>query len=195
MDRAKAAEALKALGIRPTAEILAERRTAARPAKSKPVPKGKKPRKPFPIILEPAQSHGSGAWEVTLQDWIPTSLSTLMHINHWKAGKIKHDEAMLIATAFRKAGATGAIGKRFLTMTLILTPRMRERDQDNVWKGVKDGLKRCGAVVDDSPKWLDHDKPQYERAETKATRLRLEDVPGPIKVEPKPKKGIKHGPL
>ena len=36
-----------------------------------------------------------------------------MHINHWKAGKIKHDEAMLIATAFRKAGATGAIGKRF----------------------------------------------------------------------------------
>jgi hypothetical protein len=192
MDREKAAEALKAMGIRPTAEILAERRAAARPPKSKPVPKGKKPkkpRKPFPIILEPAHAHGEGIWEVTIENWIPESLSRLMHINHWTAGKIKHDEAMKIATAFRDAGATAAIGKRYLTMTLILSPRMRERDQDNVWKGTKDGLKRCRAVVDDSPKWLDHDKPLYERGPVKATRLRLEDVPGPIKVEPKPKKG------
>ena len=59
MDRAKAAEAAKAMGIRPTAEI--PRNGARRPVLPSPAnPQGEEAQEAFPIILEPAQSHGSG---------------------------------------------------------------------------------------------------------------------------------------
>lgn len=166
MTKEQVAAVLAEMGIRPTADILAERAKAP------------KEKKPFPILLPPAVEHGAGRWEVTIEDWRPTSLSVLMH-KHWRtAANIKKKEAKRIAAAFLASGCTGAIGKRKLTMHIRLAPKQRAFDADNVWKGTKDGLKRCGAIKDDSPKWVDHESPTYSRGATMATTLILEDVQG-----------------
>lgn len=180
---------LAAMGIKTKAMVDAEK-AAAKKAR-----RDKKLADAAILTLDPATSHGWARFEVTIPNFRPTSLSTLMHIFWRKAAKIKDQEKARISQALKAAGVTGAIGRRRLHMIIQLGPRQRMFDDDNPWKGLKDALKTCGAIKEDTRFGVQHSmEPEYHpiRGDVPSTTIILEDIEPLVWVSPKrAKKGKK----
>jgi Holliday junction resolvase RusA-like endonuclease len=70
---------------------------------------------------------------------------------------------------------TKATGKRRVTITIILGPRQRGADPDAYFKAVGDALVDCGALVDDSRKWVEWMPVRYDRGKNTGCMIELED--------------------
>ena len=141
-----------------------------------PTKRKRKPPAPFPIVMDPAKSHGGGYWAFTIDDWHPTKLNALMSMPWPVRRKAKFGDAVRIADACRKAGVTGAIGPRALSVLILLGPGQRGADPDAYDKGLRDGLKRCGAIKDDNRQWLVPRPVLFERVPRLGTAIILEDL-------------------
>ncbi len=84
--------------------------------------------------------------------------------------------AEVVGIHARLAGATGAVTKRRLTLTLILGKHCKRCDRDAPWKHLLDGMKQAGLIVNDSPDWLEAMPLEFEKGPVRATRIVLEDV-------------------
>lgn len=181
---------LEAMGIRSKAMIDAERKAL------KEFKADKRRREAEIVLLPKAVEHGAARFEVTMPNFRPQSLSTLMHIHFRKAAKLKDREKAVISQALAKAGVTGAIGRRRLHMIIQLGPRQRMFDDDNPWKGLKDALKTCGAIFADTRFGVQHSmEPEYSpiRGEVPSTTIILEDIEALEWVSPKPAKKPRKG--
>ena len=141
-------------------------------------------------------------YRVTIDSWMPTSLNAI-GVNCWqKNARLKKEDAEVIARAFYSSGVRFArvpasvakarkrvklIGRqpgdpapvrRRVMLEVTLAKGVRARDQDNLGKSLLDGLKRCGYLYDDSPKWCELILPfLYVRGDRTSTTIILEDLP------------------
>jgi hypothetical protein len=99
-----------------------------------------------------------------------------MGMHHMAAHTAKRADALRIARALLEGGVTAALGRRRLRLVIWLAPRERAPDADSHAKSARDALTRCGALVDDSPRWLDGRDTEYVRAAHAATVIILEDI-------------------
>jgi hypothetical protein len=122
---------------------------------------------------------GGGSWRIVLDGWVPTSLNELMG-NRQKASRLKRKDAATILWGCVVAGVTPVglthaerrFRREFGVGPLPTDPRPRRRrvaleirlgkgartpDPDNLWKSTLDGLKRAGAIFEDSRGWCRYD--------------------------------------
>lgn len=117
-------------------------------------------------------------YEVFIPKWRPLLLRALLH-RHWAViQKLKKADAATIAAAFRQLDVPKAKGKRRVSLRIILKPRARQSDDDNLWKCLLDGLERCGQLVEDNRRWCETGTVEYERGTLAmwGTWIVLEDV-------------------
>jgi hypothetical protein len=128
------------------------------------------------VLLPDAAPGDAGPWEVHIDMWQPCTLNEMIGRHPMAIHRRKKKDRGVIAAAFLIARVPRATTKRRVTLTIILGPRQREHDDDNVWKSLLDACVFIGALVDDKPKWLERLPVRYERATRKATRITLEDI-------------------
>lgn len=117
-------------------------------------------------------------YEVFIPQWRPLLLRELLYKNPFVARRKKKLDEDTIAGYFRQLDVPKAAGKRRVTLRIILKPRARESDDDNLFKCLLDGLKKCGQLVDDNRRYCETRPPDYERgtAQTWGTWIVLEDL-------------------
>lgn len=97
--------------------------------------------------------------------------------NRWKESRLKKRDREWVAIIAKSYGIPPAIGKRRVSVEVILGPRQRSGDEDNWDKSLRDALKQAKLIKDDSPKWLEWERIKFVRGKAPAMRIRLEDVP------------------
>ena len=117
--------------------------------------------------------------------WIPKYLPPTLNaltkrFKHWAPGaKLKAECSAMVAGYAAKYRIERATGPRRFSLILIHPPGKRFADRDAWAKAIKDALKLCGALIDDSAR-LCHDGPvSYARAaenEEWGTLILLEDL-------------------
>ena len=113
---------------------------------------------------------------VRIEGWHPTTLNVLVNSHYMEANRRKTADADLVAFECYRAGVTKAVGRRRVRLAVILAKGQRSPDPDAFHKSLHDSLVRCGALVDDNAKWLDMTTPTFERSDTKASRIVIEDI-------------------
>ena len=114
--------------------------------------------------------------QFTIPKWRPTRLNEILRMGPFTRSKRKKSDAGLIAHYSR--GVTRAIGKRRVSLTIVLKPRGQEGDDDGLWKFLLDGLVKCGALLEDSRQFVEMGGIEYQRGTEKTwgTTVTLEDV-------------------
>lgn len=129
--------------------------------------------------LEPDQPNPDGehqrVWQVHIPDFHPARLNQLLG-HHYRRGRLKRDDAMLVAHHLVQARVPRATGKRRVSLRLTLAPRQRAGDPDAYWKSLLDALVRCGALVDDNRHWCELGPVTFERGTRLETVIILEEV-------------------
>lgn len=111
---------------------------------------------------------------LTIDGWHPTSLNRMLGYHWTRRRKLKaFDRDVIALEALRLPRATG---KRRVSIHLTLAPRQRGYDPDNLLKGLLDGLKHAGMLVDDSRTWCELGPVTFGRGVRKATTITLEDI-------------------
>lgn len=137
-----------------------------------------------PDALQPQPGR---AWTVRIDGWQPFTLNQLLHC-HWQVRRrLKRHDADILAAALGNANVPRATGKRTVGLEILLGPRQRGADPDAYWKSLLDGLKKAGAIVDDSRRWCSLKDVTYTRAPKHGAIITLADVlhePPPIAEAP-----------
>lgn len=141
-----------------------------------PPPKAKRTAVRRFTALRPADSHGDAAWLLAIEGWHPTRLNRLLN-SHWStASRLKKADYAEVLRACERERVTAAVGKRHVSVTIVLGPGQRGGDVDAYAKSLLDSLVACGALRDDSRTWCELAPVQFERAAVKATRVVLRDL-------------------
>ena len=112
---------------------------------------------------------------VRIPHWHPARVNQLLG-GHWaKAARLKKADRLTLFLAFQKTPR--ATGRRRVSFTITLGPRMRAPDPDAFFKSLLDGLVRCGMLTDDNRQGVELRMPEFDRGPVKATTITLEDLP------------------
>jgi hypothetical protein len=90
--------------------------------------------------------------ELHIPRWHPATLNKLVR-NYQQASRLKGLDRQMIAVHYMPYPACGET-KRRVTLTITLQPGKRAPDPDAYWKSTLDGLVKCGALKNDSHKWV-----------------------------------------
>ena len=125
-----------------------------------------------------AYAPSSARWSVLIERWHPTTLNRLMGCHHMEAARLKALDARMVGTYCLQAGVPAAVKvRRRVSLAITLGKGQRGPDKDCWWKSTLDALVRCGALHDDSDRWCELGSIVYLKADERATRITLEDVP------------------
>lgn len=111
---------------------------------------------------------------IKINGWHPTRLNKLL--GDWRrSSRLKKSDRDNIALEMRRHGVVPATGCRRVRLEIVLGPRQRGGDPDAYWKSLLDGLKACGAIVDDRPGCVELGEVTYSRG-AKGCVIILADV-------------------
>lgn len=166
--------------MRVTPEIARAMRDAGiDPDKLRGTPKEKAEKKVKALPAHCILDHHDGIMrrhEVKIEGWHPTKLNTLKAV-HWAVeGRMKYADACVIGGELRRSGVLRGMTRRRVGLVIVLEKGQRGGDGDAYWKSLLDGLKRCGALVDDNRQHCELSVVQYERQSIMSTRIILEDL-------------------
>lgn len=120
------------------------------------------------------------AYVIDIPDWTPTPLNKLLG-SWYKRNRLKQaDYKVIWAYSLGKDGKVIVPYKqvkRSVELIVTLAPGQRAPDPDSLWKVILDGLVKCYALWNDSPKWCELLPVKFERGERKATLIVLKDLP------------------
>ncbi len=111
-----------------------------------------------------------------IPDFLPTSLNVLLALHWSRRNRRKQGDADVIGHYFRESGIPPAIGKRRVSVKLVLAGRAKAGDHDNRLKSLLDGLRDCRAIVDDKPTLCEVGGFTAERGPRRMTLVELEDM-------------------
>ncbi len=115
---------------------------------------------------------------IWIPGWNPAPQNELLG-HRMKAHRLKSRDAEIIGRAFLVHGGQKATGPRSLDLHIILGPGQRACDKDAYWKSTQDGLVRCSALINDTPRLCRTGKTTFSRAMLDAspgTLILLQDV-------------------
>ncbi len=96
---------------------------------------------------------------------------------HWAVkAKLKKGDREVVAFYARLHGVPKSVGKRRVSLEVVLTGRQKPLDDDNAFKGCLDALVACGLLVDDSPKWCSLGGVSYSREGEPGTTVVLTEL-------------------
>ena len=98
-------------------------------------------------------------------------------LGHWaKAARLKRRDREWLMLECKSQGIVPATGKRRVSLLVTMGPKKRSPDRDAWWKALLDALVHAGTLIDDSPRWCVPGEVEYERGESNAMTIILEDV-------------------
>jgi Holliday junction resolvase RusA-like endonuclease len=116
--------------------------------------------------------------ELVIPDWLPEQLANGQH-GHWATRQKRLRKAQhAVWVAARLAGWQPISTRAKLTIVLVF-PNQRRRDVDNLYaraKGLVDGVRLGGWVIDDDTAHLDLEVRAEVVPGTRETRIRLEEA-------------------
>lgn len=112
-------------------------------------------------------------WTIHL-DGHTATVNQLMRTVIGKIRLTKRDRRWVYAACL-SARVPTAERKRRVTLLVTLRPRQRAADPDAYWKSLLDALVCCGALVNDSRKWVELAPVEYTRGRRPAMTVTLED--------------------
>jgi hypothetical protein len=115
-------------------------------------------------------------WTITIPAYTPTSVNKLLSLHPYSRSRAKRGDYELVAYYAKQAGVPPATGHRKVGLEVILGPRQRACDPDNLNKVFRDALKHAGLIVDDSKRWATFTEPVITRGSERATIITLEEV-------------------
>jgi hypothetical protein len=121
------------------------------------------------------ESGPPGPWVVELIGWIPPSTNSLVGVHWTKRRSIKRVAAARVAAACKAAGVVRAAGRRRVEVVVTVDNASHKPDPDNLPKALFDGLRDCGAIVDDSAEWLDAAMPLVAVGKAAGTVVTISD--------------------
>lgn len=104
-------------------------------------------------MLRERRPDETGPWTVEIPGWCPPSLNRLLEMHPMARWRTKKHAEEVIAEACKRADIPRASERRRVSVAMTLPAGRRQQDEDNPLKVLRDGLKRCGALVDDKRKW------------------------------------------
>lgn len=114
-------------------------------------------------------------WRVEIPDWHPARLNQLLR-NRWVRRDLRQLDDDMVAAYCRLAEVTRATLRRRVSLEITLTPRQRGADPDCWWKSVLDALVNCGAIRDDSVRWVELGAVVVRKGKRRQTIILIEDV-------------------
>lgn len=117
-------------------------------------------------------------YPLDLPMWRATPLNRLLSMHYMEAHKQKKRDKRAGAGAWLASRHPPATSKRRVTVILTYAKGERAHDPDAMQKVLGDALVECGALRNDSPRWVEWSPFQYERSgdERFSTRILLEDM-------------------
>jgi len=113
---------------------------------------------------------------IRINDWMPTPLNRFTN-QHWsKRKKAKDHDSETVALNCHEHGITPATRKLRVIVTVVLPKGKRACDPDAIQKSLGDALVKCGALKNDSHKWVEWAPVEFVRGERLTTFLTLEGV-------------------
>lgn len=117
----------------------------------------------------------AGPWTITVEDWHPPTVNSLMR-GHWaKRGRVKKSATYRVTLECKKFAVPVADRKRKVEITVYCPNMSRQPDPDNTLKAVLDGLSHAGAIVDDKSQWCEWTTPVVLKGK-KCTVIRISDL-------------------
>ena len=114
-------------------------------------------------------------WTMEIPGWMPTTLNEMK--GHWAKGhRLKQNDKEVVWLAVRQGGVPAATTRRKVSMLIVLSKGQRTPDPDAFDKSLRDALVACGALKNDSAKWVVGEDPRFARGKSLVTFLTLEDV-------------------
>ena len=114
---------------------------------------------------------------IEIPNWTPAKINELLG-HRQKATRLKKRDREIVWGYTRQVKIPPQERKRRISLAIIL-PTSRPGpfpDPDAFFKSLNDALVYAGALVNDSPKWVELAPVQYERAAQWGTRIVLEDI-------------------
>jgi Holliday junction resolvase RusA-like endonuclease len=113
-----------------------------------------------------------------VEGWQPAKLNELMRV-HWSSRRqLKETDYSTVLVEACNQNVPKAEGRRRVSVRYTLGKFQRLPDVDDPFaKSLLDALVRALLLVDDSPKWCEYARVQYQRGPRKATTVTLEDLP------------------
>lgn len=112
-----------------------------------------------------------------IPNYLPPSLNDLLRCHWRKRNRLKREAAQLVGVYFSQSDIPKARAKRVVQITLRVPNRSHRQDDDNCRKLILDGLRDCGAIVNDSQEWCLAPPVLFEKGR-RSVVIQLEDVNG-----------------
>ncbi len=112
--------------------------------------------------------------------WHPCTVNQL-YAGHWaRRARLKKADRDVVRLYGSLSNIPPAETARRVGLTVILRPGRRAPDPDAFTKSLADALVLSGLLVNDSPKWVEHEPVRYERgtAADWGSRITLTDLRG-----------------
>lgn len=115
-------------------------------------------------------------YTVTIPGWHPTRLNQLLR-NWGKEHRLKSKDRGIVGSyCLLSARIPPAMGKRRVTLTIVLGKGQRGGDVDSYHKSLLDSLKACHMITDDNQQGAELAPVQFKRAPLPGTVIELEDL-------------------
>lgn len=116
--------------------------------------------------------------EIWIPRWHPTPLNKLL-TNHWSEGaRLKKNDKHMVSMYAREHRTAGPIGKRRVTLSIVLGKGQRKCDPDAYWKSLLDALVHAKQLINDNDAGVELGPVQFRRQREKwGSLIVLEDLP------------------
>ena len=114
-------------------------------------------------------------WTLEIREWMPATLNEMK--GHWAKGhRLKQNDKEVVWLAVRQGGVPAATCRRRVSLLVVFPKGARMPDPDAFDKSLRDALVACGALKNDSARWVVGEYPQFARGESLVTFITLENV-------------------
>jgi hypothetical protein len=126
--------------------------------------------------------------------WHPARLNQFNDCR-WTRARLKKKDRLMIWIESRLQGIPPAVGRRRISLHIVMAPKKRKPDPDAFWKSLCDALVKADRLVDDNSRWCELGPVTFGRGPEASTVITLEDIGEPAKESelPKRRRRAKHG--
>jgi hypothetical protein len=129
----------------------------------------------FPKKGTPPIRSGPRMWTLAIPGWMPTPLNQLMG-HHGKRHRLKTKDKQVLGVPILLYGIPPAIGKRRVSVLVVLPKGKRAVDPDALWKSLLDALQEHRVLTTDSRHGVELGPVSFARGDELCTFVTIEEA-------------------